>query len=66
MRAHTAVRRLTGAVAKENPVPLLRNRVFYSVCLVTKMFVCEALCFESANISICNTKRAKLSLTITD
>ena len=28
MRVHTAVRRLTGAVAKENPVPLLRNRVF--------------------------------------
>lgn len=66
MRAYAAVRRLTGAVAKENPVPLLRNRVFYSVCLVTKMFVCEALCFEPANISICNTKRTKPPLTVTD
>ena len=65
MRAHAAVRRLTGAVAKENPVPLLRNRVFYSVCLITRMFACEALCFEPANISICNTKRTKLPLTVT-
>ena len=66
MRAHAAVRRLTGVVAKENPVPLLRNRVFYSVCFITRMFVCEALCFEPANISVCTTKRAKPPLTVTD
>lgn len=45
---------------------MLRNRVFYSVCLITRMFACEALCFEPANISICNTKRTKPPLTVTD